>query len=254
MFSIDFPEIIIIFAVALVVLGPKKLPGAAAKIGRWVGRARSMARQFREQLEQEVSSAENAIDIRKSLDSVAEPARRDTAQSGSAAAETANTPREAAPPESVPHEAVAHGASAPDAPHEPHTHDASSHEPMPYESSSYDSPHGPAPPPEGYGPMPPPEGYEPAPEQLTFDAQLHDTAFPPEDTAHMRDWMPESQTWMASAGWETAEPQADETAGSRARAAPEAPASQASRSTPHEADSAAPKPSPRTEAVEHDDR
>jgi sec-independent protein translocase protein TatB len=58
----DFPEIVIIFGVALVVLGPKKLPGTAAQIGRWVGRARAMARQFREQLEQEVSSVESALD------------------------------------------------------------------------------------------------------------------------------------------------------------------------------------------------
>ncbi|MGB6451254.1 MAG: twin-arginine translocase TatA/TatE family subunit [Steroidobacteraceae bacterium] len=59
---LDFPEIVIICGVALVVLGPKKLPGAAAQIGRWVGRARAMARQFREQLEQEVNSVESALD------------------------------------------------------------------------------------------------------------------------------------------------------------------------------------------------
>jgi sec-independent protein translocase protein TatB len=37
-----------------VVLGPEKLPRVVAEIGRWVGRARAMARQFREQLEEEV--------------------------------------------------------------------------------------------------------------------------------------------------------------------------------------------------------
>jgi len=36
------------------VLGPEKLPRVVAEIGRWVGRARAMARQFREQLEEEV--------------------------------------------------------------------------------------------------------------------------------------------------------------------------------------------------------
>ena len=35
-------------------LGPEKLPRVVSEIGRWVGRARSMARQFREQLEEEV--------------------------------------------------------------------------------------------------------------------------------------------------------------------------------------------------------
>jgi len=37
-----------------VVLGPEKLPRVVSEIGRWVGRARVMARQFREQLEEEV--------------------------------------------------------------------------------------------------------------------------------------------------------------------------------------------------------
>ncbi len=49
-------ELAIIFSVALVVLGPKKLPGLVQQVGRWVGRARHMARQFREQLEQEVNA------------------------------------------------------------------------------------------------------------------------------------------------------------------------------------------------------
>ncbi|MEJ0005083.1 MAG: Sec-independent protein translocase protein TatB [Steroidobacteraceae bacterium] len=59
---LDFsmPELGIIFVVALVVLGPKKLPPLVQQIGRWVGRARHMARQFREQLEQEVNSI-NAV-------------------------------------------------------------------------------------------------------------------------------------------------------------------------------------------------
>jgi sec-independent protein translocase protein TatB len=45
---------VIIFILALIVLGPEKLPRVVAEIGRWVGRARVMARQFREQLEEEV--------------------------------------------------------------------------------------------------------------------------------------------------------------------------------------------------------
>lgn len=35
-------------------LGPEKLPRVVSEVGRWVGRARAMARQFREQLEEEV--------------------------------------------------------------------------------------------------------------------------------------------------------------------------------------------------------
>jgi sec-independent protein translocase protein TatB len=61
----DFPEIVIICGVALVVLGPKKLPETAAKIGRWAGRARAMARQFKEQLELEVNSVDTAFDTKE---------------------------------------------------------------------------------------------------------------------------------------------------------------------------------------------
>ncbi len=59
MFDIGFSEILLIFVVALVVLGPEKLPRVASQVGRWIGRARGMARQFREQLEQEVNLEES---------------------------------------------------------------------------------------------------------------------------------------------------------------------------------------------------
>lgn len=58
MFEVGFTEILVISVLALVVLGPEKLPRVAAQIGKWVGRARTMARQFREQLEDEVQLAE----------------------------------------------------------------------------------------------------------------------------------------------------------------------------------------------------
>ncbi len=58
MFEVGFSEILLISVIALVVLGPEKLPRLAAQVGRWMGKARSMARQFREQLEEEVQVAE----------------------------------------------------------------------------------------------------------------------------------------------------------------------------------------------------
>src|SRR5438270_9803113 len=54
MFEGRFSELLIIFVLALIVLGPEKLPRVVTEIGRWMGRARAMARQFREQLEEEV--------------------------------------------------------------------------------------------------------------------------------------------------------------------------------------------------------
>ena len=60
MFEVGFTEIILIVGLALLVLGPEKLPGLAEKIGRWTGRARAMARQLRTQLEHEVTMEEMA--------------------------------------------------------------------------------------------------------------------------------------------------------------------------------------------------
>jgi Tat protein translocase TatB subunit len=58
LFEGRFFEILIIFVLALVVLGPEKLPRVVSEVGRWLGRARAMARQFREQLEEEVQLEE----------------------------------------------------------------------------------------------------------------------------------------------------------------------------------------------------
>ena len=55
MFEVGFTEIILILGIALLVLGPEKLPKLANQVGRWAGRARAMARQLRQQLDDEVS-------------------------------------------------------------------------------------------------------------------------------------------------------------------------------------------------------
>ena len=58
MFEVGFSELLLIMALALIVLGPEKLPKVASQVGRWMGRARAMARQFRETLEEEVQLGE----------------------------------------------------------------------------------------------------------------------------------------------------------------------------------------------------
>jgi sec-independent protein translocase protein TatB len=58
MFEVGFSELLLISVIALVVLGPERLPKLVGQVGRWVGKARSMARQFREQLESEVNLEE----------------------------------------------------------------------------------------------------------------------------------------------------------------------------------------------------
>jgi len=72
MFEVGWSEYLVIFGLALVVLGPEKLPKLAASIGRWVGRARTMARQFRDQLESEAGSIRETMhDVQKDFESAA---------------------------------------------------------------------------------------------------------------------------------------------------------------------------------------
>lgn len=49
------PEFLLIVVLALVVLGPKRLPEIANKIGSWVGQARRMTRVMKRQLEEELN-------------------------------------------------------------------------------------------------------------------------------------------------------------------------------------------------------
>ena len=57
MFEVGFSELLLIMVIALIVLGPEKLPGLVSRVGQWLGRARAMARQFRDQLEVEAAEA-----------------------------------------------------------------------------------------------------------------------------------------------------------------------------------------------------
>jgi len=54
MSGIGFWELIILFLIGLVVLGPERLPRVAQQLGNWVGQARRMTRMMRRQLEDEL--------------------------------------------------------------------------------------------------------------------------------------------------------------------------------------------------------
>ena len=58
MLDVGFSEVLLTSAIALIVLGPERLPKVARQVGHWMGRARAMARQLSEQLEREVSAEE----------------------------------------------------------------------------------------------------------------------------------------------------------------------------------------------------
>jgi len=58
MFDIGFSEIIVIFIVALVVLGPDKLPAAARTLGLWWGRIKYQMNAAKKDFEREIGADE----------------------------------------------------------------------------------------------------------------------------------------------------------------------------------------------------
>jgi sec-independent protein translocase protein TatB len=58
MFEVGFQELVLLFVIGLLVLGPERLPKVATHLGRWVGRARRTASHLRHQLEREIALAE----------------------------------------------------------------------------------------------------------------------------------------------------------------------------------------------------
>jgi sec-independent protein translocase protein TatB len=55
MFDVGFTELILLFVIGLLILGPERLPRVAAQLGRWMGKARRTAHQLRMQLEREMT-------------------------------------------------------------------------------------------------------------------------------------------------------------------------------------------------------
>jgi sec-independent protein translocase protein TatB len=58
MFDIAPTELLLVAVIALVVIGPKDLPRAMRFVGKWVGKARGMARHFRSGLDTMMREAE----------------------------------------------------------------------------------------------------------------------------------------------------------------------------------------------------
>jgi len=58
MFDVGFWEILLILVLALVVIGPERLPGAARQAGFWVGKARRYIEGVRTEVEQELDVSE----------------------------------------------------------------------------------------------------------------------------------------------------------------------------------------------------
>lgn len=58
MFDIGFWELSLIFVVALIILGPERLPRAARTVGLWVGKARQMLSSVKADIDRELKAEE----------------------------------------------------------------------------------------------------------------------------------------------------------------------------------------------------
>ncbi|SNB61534.1 sec-independent protein translocase protein TatB [Arboricoccus pini] len=67
MLDMSWSEILVIMVVALIVIGPKDLPKVIREVGKWTGKARSIARDFQRSFDDMVREAE-LDEIRQSLD------------------------------------------------------------------------------------------------------------------------------------------------------------------------------------------
>ncbi len=63
MFDIGFWELLVVAVIALIVVGPDRLPGLVRTVGRWMGRARHYAGMLRDEFEREAARAEELKEL-----------------------------------------------------------------------------------------------------------------------------------------------------------------------------------------------
>ena len=69
MFDIGWQELLVIGVVALVVIGPKDMPTAIRAVSRWAAKARALAREFQQGIDEVVRDAE-LQDVQKQIEEV----------------------------------------------------------------------------------------------------------------------------------------------------------------------------------------
>jgi len=87
--SLGLPEMILLFALALIIFGPRRLPEIGRTLGKAMGEFKKASNQFRDTLEREVKAVETAVET-----SVASPS--DSGQATPSVAATISPPPPAA--------------------------------------------------------------------------------------------------------------------------------------------------------------
>ena len=74
MFELDWGKLLLIGIVALIVIGPKELPGVLRTLGQWTAKLRRMATEFQNQFHEAMREAELA-DLKKQVDDMTSQAK-----------------------------------------------------------------------------------------------------------------------------------------------------------------------------------
>ncbi len=96
MFDIGFSELLIVAVVALIVLGPEKLPTAVRTVGLWVGKIRRSVASIQSEISEELrldelrrQAAIEKDELERELNEMRQPYRNTTEQDRSSAFESA---------------------------------------------------------------------------------------------------------------------------------------------------------------------
>ena len=144
MFDIGASELLVIGVVALVVIGPKELPGVLRTVGKTVGKVRQMAGEFQAQFSEAMREAEME-ETRKKVSEIGESVKSaldtDTPPSSTSATPPSEAEINAATvadispplpePAHVSHEAIAAELGATPAPSDTNSHIASNESALP---------------------------------------------------------------------------------------------------------------------------
>ncbi|HCS42467.1 MAG TPA: twin-arginine translocase subunit TatB [Pseudomonas sp.] len=114
MFGISFSELLLVGLVALLVLGPERLPGAARTAGLWVGRLKRSFNAIKQEVEREIGADEirrqlhneHILSLEQEARKIFTPTQQEPTPVQPVAEQTIHSPTAVATPAATPTETV----------------------------------------------------------------------------------------------------------------------------------------------------